>query len=131
MEHTVTTDFVKATYARLASRGPKDAFMGLRTEVHEALQAQLPPPYSDHPAHLPKEDGRKFTAAEQAEIHEFMRSSVTDAEIIAFDRARAKDRDHRLTQDAHHFVQKEHGKALWAEADRLIKAAGITEAGAQ
>lgn len=132
LKHTITTTDVKALYERLKPRGPKDAYMGLRTEVHEALQTQCPLPYSDHPAHLPKDlhDGKrtKFSSAEVAEILSHQRAQVTDTEILAAERARQTgDGGHR---DAHHYVQKKHGQALWEEADRLIKEAGITEGGA-
>ena len=126
--HTLTTDDVKAIHDRLKHRGPRDAYLGTRTEVHEALQAQCPPQYTSFPDHLPMDRHAKFTRAELAEIHAHQRAQVTDAEILASERARAGvDGDHR---DAHHYVQKQHGIALWKEADRLIAAAGITDTGA-
>jgi hypothetical protein len=76
-------------------RTPSEVVMGTRTAVHALLQLEHPFPGPDQ---------------------------VTDAHRIASDRARALDPNHT---DAHHWLQKEHGKALWKQADALCREAGV------
>jgi hypothetical protein len=123
-------DVLSIHAAQVARYGAKDGYQSTRTEVHAALQLLNPMPYSDHPPHLPPQTSTQglkrrtaFTHSEMAEIRAHQTGQVTDAEVMASEKARVKDPSHT---DAHHYVQKEHGKALWAEADRLILAAGIT-----
>jgi hypothetical protein len=121
MKHTVTAADVKRIHAANVARGktPAEARQGARTEVHELLQAQLPVPYP-LPART-KTFAAADTAARDADLAnrtKAMQSQVTDAEILASERARGgADATHR---DAHHWVQKQHGIALWQETDRLI-----------
>jgi hypothetical protein len=119
--HTLTIDEVKAIHEDSLKRYPKTAAKSTRTEVHAELQLRNPPPYSDNPPHLPKEQGA-FTKEERAEIQDFQRQQPTDAECIDFARNRAKQ-THIV--DAHHWVQMKHGMALWEETDRLLEMAGI------
>ena len=93
-------DVVALYDAELAKgRSSLEAFQATRTEVHAVLQLEAPAPDVDQ---------------------------VTDAHRVASDIARASDPIHT---DAHHWLQKEHGKALWVEADKLVSAAGITASG--
>lgn len=110
-----------ACSGRFASDGPECVLSATRTEVHAALQLESPPPYSERPEHVPPE-GRMNHHHREA-IHEHQRSLPTDAEVIASERARARDPGHR---DAHHYVQKKHQMDLWAKTDLLLKEAGVT-----
>lgn len=105
---------------------PLQAYRGTRTRIHEALQAKSPAPYTAAPDHIKPDDGR-LTHSDLAEIHAHMRAQPTDAEHLKAAKARSGP-DGNFT-DTHHYVQREHARALWVEVDRLTKAAGITEAG--
>ena len=97
VQHPLTTEDVRKLWAQVQARGlsAEDARKGLKAEVKAALNIACP--------HPPPE-------------------AVTDAHRIASDLARRADPYHT---DAHHWLQKQHGLALWAEAERLIAAAGI------
>jgi hypothetical protein len=90
-----------------------NARQATRTEVHALLQAQCLPPY-----HAPPTSGR-VTRKESEALKSSLRASVTEEDHDAFARARAAGGD-MPAQDAHHHAQREHGKALWVEADRLV-----------
>jgi hypothetical protein len=112
--HTITAAIVAQLYAdevaRLkaapgtAPRGVEaTACQGTRTRVHEALQAQVPPP----------------TAASSDMAPEVLASLPMSAQALLTS----------TDPDVLHAVQKSHFTALWVETDRLMVAAGITERG--
>jgi len=106
----------------------EEALRETRTLVHAKLQLDNPPPYSDHPGHLPKDRPGKFSHSEMKEIHAHQHAQVTDEERLASEKAREGiDGNH---VNAHHYVQKEHGKSLWKETDRLVQSAGLGTGGA-
>ena len=127
LNHTVTPADVKRIYeaclATVVPGGPRtspaEARQGTRTEVHELLQAQVPCPYQMPPP------GRVFGPGEAearnldiARRKTALALSIPDELVIESERARGgPDGTHR---DAVHYVQKKHGAALWAEADRLV-----------
>ena len=112
---------VQAIYAaEVAKYGPgRDAFQGTRTQVSAALQLKNPPPHALPSAAASIHVSRGTRDAQ----HDECRSQVTDAHALLSERARALDPNHT---DAHHFVQKLHGSALWREVDRCMAEAGIT-----
>lgn len=81
----------------LVSRGRTGAevLMGLRSELYGLLELESPLPGPD---------------------------VVTDADRIAADHARAKDKHFT---SAHHWVQKKHATSLWQQVDGLVSEAGI------
>jgi len=119
VSHNMTVEDVRALYKTIRDRlataeppatvGPKFAgrsalvepelsrcaMQGLKAEIKAALNVACPAPDPD---------------------------AVTDAHRIQSDKDRAKDPYH---SDAHHWIQKKHSMALWAETERLIAAAGI------
>lgn len=99
-----------------------DAFKGLRTEVNAALQLKNPPPHT----HDPKDAVGRLTPEARDALHDASRQGVSDVHRILSDHARQLDPNH---SDAHHFVQKLQGMALWKETDRLIAEAGIVGGG--
>ena len=140
MKHTVTPADVKRLYSENLGRNktPKDARQGTRTEVHALIHVQNPTPL---PLPAP---GREFNlsgiavgadgfkahdpalAAREAEAKSAdlvarkagLFSQLTTEQILESEKARAGvDGGHR---DAVHYVQKQHGKALWAETNRLV-----------
>jgi hypothetical protein len=116
----LTVDEVRAIYAAEVEKygAGRDAARGTRVEVSAALQQRNPPPFS----HDVKRASGALTATERAELHDEVRVQVSDAHRILSDHARVLDPNHT---DAHHFVQKLHGIALWREVDRAIAEAGI------
>lgn len=94
---SLTADEIKTLRDELVARGRvgHEVTMGLRTEVHARLQLAAPFP----------------TPAD-----------VTDDHRIAADHAKQSDPQ---IKDALHWLQKQHGMALWKETDRLIAAAGV------
>lgn len=122
MAHSLTSADVQRVYAEEIARGktPKDARQGARTMIQSMLHQQLPTPYSDKPTLVAAAEKmqRGLTAEEKKMILDHQFGQVTDAEMIASERARSGvDATHR---DAHHYVQKMHQKSLWEEADRLV-----------
>ena len=118
MDHTLTKADVLRIHAEEVLRGKsrEDALAGTRTVVQSMLHTQLPSPHSDVPAKLVGK--QKLEPAEKACIRAHQVAQLTEAELIASERARSgPDGTHA---DAHHFAQKEHQKALWVEADRLV-----------
>jgi len=106
----------------------REAFRGTKSRVHAQLQLEKPPPYSDLPAHVkPQSDGTLKTRKEFADVQSHQRMQPTDAEHVAAGKARSGPDGSFV--DTHHYVQREHGKALWVEAAKLVADAGITEAG--
>jgi hypothetical protein len=102
-------------------KSAKDARQGTRTLVHAELQVRNPAPYTELPtlvaAHLATTKVG-LTPEHVAQIKAHQLSLVTEAEMVESERARSGvDSTHK---DAHHFVQKKHGMALWAETDRLV-----------
>lgn len=96
--HSITVEDVKRLWVEIQTRpglSPVDAYKGLKAEVKASLNIACP--------HQPPE-------------------AVTDAHRIQSDIERKKDPYHT---DAHHWLQKKHSMALWAETDRLVAAAGI------
>lgn len=97
--HKVSVDQVRAIHAaqaaRFASVPDANVMTATRTEVHAALQLECPFP--------PPE-------------------AVTDEHRVRSDVERAMDPNHT---SAHHWLQKRHGQALWAETERLIAEAGV------
>lgn len=113
---------------------PKDgfalqAFRGTKSRVHAALQLEKPMPYSDLPDHVQPNAKGDFhlTRKEFADVQAHQRTQPTDAEHLAA--AKARGGPDGTFVDTHHYVQREHGKALWVEAAKLVAAAGITESG--
>jgi hypothetical protein len=98
ISHEVTVADVLAIHKEAVERygAGRDALQGTRSKLSELLQSQCPPPGPE---------------------------LVTDAHRIAADKAKKADPNHT---DAHHWLQKQHGMALWRENDRLILAAGVT-----
>ncbi len=141
--HTVTTDDVTRIYAEhlAAGRKPAEALQGTRTEVHSLIHAQnptplpLPPPsrvfnlegivedadgYRVHDAALAQ---RECNAKDQDHATRVasLFGQLTPEVMIASERARTgRADDHK---DAIHFVQKQHGKDLWAATDVLVDSA--------
>jgi hypothetical protein len=105
-------------------KSAKDARQGTRTRVQEELQKLNPVPYSDTPSHveakiLTGKVGLDKSEREAILDHQF--AQVTVDEMVASERARRSvDGTHR---DAHHYVQKQHQKGLWEEADKLVNIA--------
>ena len=126
MNHSVTIDDVKHIYrenvAQLVGgsrKTPAEARQGTRTEVHALLQEQVPCPYRLAPparAYAPHEG--KLRNQNIADRKATLIASIPDALVLESERARSgPDGGH---VDAVHYVQKQHGKALWVEADRLV-----------
>lgn len=117
----LTVDEVRAIYAgEVAKYGAgRDAFQGTRTQVSAALQLKNPAPHTHEPEHA----AGALTEDARDKLHERSRAGVSDAHRLLSDHARQLDPNHT---DAHHFVQKLHGTALWREVDRAIAEAGIT-----
>jgi hypothetical protein len=128
MSHTITAADVQRIAAAEAAFTHHDGSkktaaeqrQGTRTAVHELLQEQCPQPYALPPpsrAFHPTEGAARNAdiAARKAALI----ASIPDELIIESERARVDSTDggHR---DAVHYVQKKHGKALWAETDRLV-----------
>lgn len=127
LQHSVTKEDVLRLLAdeggRVLPGGARktreEVVRGLRTQVHEMLQAQVPCAYAlalptrlfgVHEGQARNEDivARKAALA----------ASIPDALVLESERARSgPDGKH---QDAVHYVQKKHGMALWAETDRLV-----------
>lgn len=143
MDHTVTTADVKRIHQALVDdkRTPQECRQGTRTEVHALIQEQNPSPLAlGAPSREFNVSGiviNKFgfkvhdeahgiaeTAAKEADLavrKAALFDKLTAEQMIASEKARAGvDGTHR---DAVHFVQKEHSKAVWAEADRLVSEA--------
>jgi hypothetical protein len=130
MNHTLTSaDVLRIHQAELAyevtpgvKKTATEARQGTRTLVHELLQEQcplpvlLPPPSRDFAPHeVVARDAETATRKVAVALQ------VSDADILESEKARSgPDGNHR---DAVHYVQKKHGKALWAETDRLVNEA--------
>lgn len=106
MNHQVTEANIDAIYGDELASGKTvgEAYHGTRTRVHALLQEDCPPPAHGDVAHL---------SAPSIELGSLV-SVYADASAI--------DHHHHAHQAAHHVD-------LWAEADRLIHAAGISEGG--
>jgi hypothetical protein len=138
--NNVTIADVQSIYAQniAQQKSPADARCGTRTSVHELLQAQNSMPYPLPPASrefnvsgiVVGPSGFKIqdpalaaseVAARNADLaarKSKMHSLVTDAEVLASERARSgPDGGHT---SAHHYVQKQHGIQLWQAADKLV-----------
>jgi hypothetical protein len=132
MKHTLTADDVHRIFAEETAQGktPTEARQGTRTQVHVLIHEQNPTPMADRPTHLvgieerekdAKGRPRTLTRAENEQIRQHQLAQVTEAHMIASEKARSgPDSTHR---DAHHYVQKMHQKAIWEETDRLVTAA--------
>ena len=99
--HLVAVDQVKSLYQEiLANRkgNVTEAVQGLRTELSGLIQLDCPPPGPDE---------------------------VTDEHRVLSDKDREVDPNHT---SAHHWLQKQHGKAIWEEVDRLVAQAGLAGA---
>ena len=111
------------------------AYRALRAELYAALQVEKPHPHSDHPKHLAAHVGKRaLTHKEAADTLHTQRGAVANEHHadLAARRKASPDGDRYggpWVSDAHHHVQREHGKALWADVAALIEAAGITELG--
>jgi hypothetical protein len=121
----VPLEQVRSLYAKMVSEnGPgRVALQGLRVEVSAAIQALNPPPHT----HDPEDAAGSLTEEERDALHEASAEGVADHHRTLADRARRLDPNH---SDAHHFVQKLHGTAVWREVDRVIAEAGIGAGGA-
>lgn len=143
MNHTVTVEDVKRIYkeAQAARCSPKDARNWARTEVHALIQAQNPMPlplspparpfnlagittgpdgYNVHDASLAEREAKARTADLEARKAALF-TQLTTEQILESERARSgPDGTHR---DAVHYVQKQHGKALWEATDLLVNQA--------
>jgi hypothetical protein len=95
--HQVSVEKVRALHSVHLTKFAKDGdpLKATRTEVHALLQLDCP---------FPGEE------------------CVTDEHRVRCDVERAMDPNHT---SAHHWLQKNHGKALWAETDRLVAEAGV------
>ena len=108
----MTSQDVIATYeaelARLTAAGDADALRwackGTRTRVHEALQAATPHPTAEGLASI------------DAAVLAGLPASVAAVLTAASD-------------DGLHHLQTAHFSGLWKQADAIVAAAGITEAG--
>ena len=140
MDHTITTSQVLSIHAGLSkdtSLTPAEVVQGTRTLVHEELQKQSPPPFPLPPADTGKthEDfAARFRAAASdrerdavhyaekvhlAERKAKMMQAVPPETHVAFHAAKGTPAGYGI-RDAHHWAQKEHGRLLWEEADRLV-----------
>lgn len=121
---SLTVGEVHTLYAAQAARygAGRDAYQALRTEISAALQLKNPPP---HTHDLEDAEGN-LTDEEHEALHAESRLGVSDEHRLLADHARSLDPNH---DDAHHFVQKLHGVALWREVDRIIAEAGILPVG--
>lgn len=121
---------------------PAQLLQGVRTLVHVALQVDSTPPYPLPPAPKGKARAdfikalRGASAFDQKRLHDeegvilaqrkaAMHASVPAEVHVAFQRERPPG-----IRDPHHYAQWLHGKALWAEANKLVVAAGIPGAAA-
>jgi hypothetical protein len=100
-----------------------DKMRAMRSELKALLQSKcFPPGRTPSPGGIPGTP-EHMTRAARAEELASIRSEITVEHIKAADAARALDRNDSL--DAHHWLQKEHGKALWKEVDKIIGQLGI------
>lgn len=127
---------------------PADVVQGVRTLVHARLMDERPMPHQLPPPDTGKsdEDFQAATAqlskirddaareAGYAKLHhEHVRqraaravrakAGVSVEDQIRFEEARASNTLPTTVQDAHHFVQYEHGKNLWDETNALVASA--------
>jgi hypothetical protein len=99
-----------------------EPWQSTRVLVHLELQHRNPMPCSAlTPAMVAARERRMpLTVEEREEQARYQSSQVTDEQHLTFSRAKMSDPNHKETLHAHHYVQKEHGKALWEETDRLV-----------
>ena len=136
--NTLTVDEVKAIYKAQVTHAASsiagwDAGKSTRVEVHAELQRRNPPPYSSiTPEMLAARDRREpLTFREKAADTAHQLAQVTDEHHAAFQAARAEGHldvkggqpGDKPVADAHHYAQKLHGMALWAETERLVTGA--------
>ena len=128
---TITVDDVKRIYAEEVLRGksPEDARAGTRTVVQMQLSTDSPPPHCDRPSDLvgieekraASGEKARITREESARIKAHQVAQLTDADLIASEKARSgPDGTH---VDAHHFKQKMHQKKLWEQTEVLVASA--------
>ena len=120
---------------------PAQVVQGVRTLVHERLQAENPAPYQ-LPAPAPGKSRADFLAklaeaktdAEKKALHVWEMNSLAErkAEMhaavdkftqVAFQRERPPG-----IRDAHHYAQMVHGRGLWEQTDQLV-ASALAETG--
>lgn len=125
--NSLQIDEVKAIHAaNVARKDPPqgwDPRQSTRVHVHEELQRRNPMPCTSITPEMQAARDRRtpMTHVEKAAQVAHQLAQVTEEQHEAHGRAKAtRDPDHVTTKDAHHFVQKEHGKALWTETDRLV-----------
>ena len=127
--HTITTADVLALRDDLVARGRTgaDVRQALRTELSGLLQLQCPPPGSSlTPEQHAERQANGFTDAQQAAHLAHQMAQLTAEHHAAWGTARrTNDPEAANVKDAHHFAQKMHVKALWAEVDRLVAEAGV------
>lgn len=117
---SLTKDEVLAVYgAQVSMYGDTvDARKATRVELSAALQLKNAAPHSL----TETEAAGVLTCEERDEKHERCRQQVSVRHRAMAERARGRD---PFIHDAHHFVQKLHGEAIWREVDRLMALAGI------
>lgn len=106
-----------------------DPRQATRTLVHAALSERNPVPYGMHclpEEHLAVHERHLRTPGEPVPSYRehaghvaILRSLVSEEDHAAFAKARGTA-DAKDVHDAHHYAQKQHGIALWAETDRLV-----------
>ena len=141
MTHAVTSEIVKEIFAEESAavlypeNGPSEGvkktrlevFQGTRTRVHLLLQEQVPCPYVLPPPET-RSDGKTplmgpMRTASVERRKAALIASIPDELILESEKARAQLPPSDMHRDAVHYAQKQYGKALWAETDRLVSAA--------
>lgn len=120
----LTVSEVQAIHAEQVARfGAAAALQATRTEVSAALQLRNPVPHA-----LPKDQADIVVSHEDRKSqHDECRATVPDGHVILSEQARmlSPSGAHWSHADAHHFVQKLHGQAIWREVDRVIAESGV------
>lgn len=131
----IRDDVVAAATAAGVTLTAAEVVQGTRTMVHAALSLEKPAPYPLPPAPPGKSRAdflARMRSANRAELKSLndeehallatrkaqMHLSVPPEVHVAFQQA--SETEKYGIRDAHHFAQKEHGKALWEETNSLV-----------
>ena len=136
-----TDQQIKDQFAAYVAEGrtPTEARQGVRTWTYEQLAGERASsqPYALRPLLRDYRHDHVDPAVRQAEMTAYIAdenarvaesfASVTDADHLAASKHNAKCMATGMTADmvahGHHFAQKEWGKALWLEVDKIVAAA--------